>query len=355
MAYGICIVPVFYVVLSHLFFRHMDSVRPSVSVVMCTYNGAPYIPEQLDSILRQTYPIKEIIIQDDQSTDSTMEVLRAYAEKDERIRVYAVDERRGINHNFITAIDKARGDLIAWSDQDDVWLPDKVEKLVDLLVREDLWISFHLTKGFVGECPQNDDDYDRRVPNFGLERAIFIGPVSGHTMLFRKEVHRMILEKVPKESLDLVCSAFCYDSILAIVANAYGKVGVVPELLDLHRRVPTSVTKMFGAKKFRRSGWNAVRQIVRCLNPIRRRRNRPHVLFRMNRMLLLLDCFPDATQTGRVRRLIGAYKNPGRFFLFPRELIRNRDRILYSKEEKDWIAKVRALLFEITYQDYWMK
>ncbi len=333
----------------------MDQNQPSVSVVMCTYNGAPYIPEQLDSILQQTYPIKEIIIQDDQSTDSTLEVLQTYAEKDERIRVYVVDERRGINYNFITAIDKAEGDLIAWSDQDDIWLPTKLEKLVDLLLKDDLWISFHLTKGFFGPHPTKEDlhSFDLRTPNFGLERALFIGPVSGHTLLFRRELHQIIQKKVPQESFSTVYSAFCYDSILAIVANAYGNVNVVPEVLDYHRRVPSSVTKGFGAKKFQRSKWNAITQVIRCLNPFQHRKIRPQVLYRMDSMITLLDRFPDATQTDRVRQIIHAYKSPARVFSFPYELIKNRDKVLYSKEKNGLIGIIRSFLFSITYQDYW--
>ena len=55
-------------------------MKKKVSVVMCTYNGAKYIREQLDSIINQTYPIFEIIIQDDCSTDDTVDIIREYAE-----------------------------------------------------------------------------------------------------------------------------------------------------------------------------------------------------------------------------------------------------------------------------------
>ena len=59
----------------------LSSEIRSVSVVMCTYNGEKYIREQLDSILRQTYPIEKIYIQDDCSTDKTVEIIKEYAEK----------------------------------------------------------------------------------------------------------------------------------------------------------------------------------------------------------------------------------------------------------------------------------
>lgn len=56
-------------------YQLLTMTPPSVSIVICTCNGAPYIREQLDSILAQTYPIPEIIIQDDQSKDGTKEIL----------------------------------------------------------------------------------------------------------------------------------------------------------------------------------------------------------------------------------------------------------------------------------------
>lgn len=101
--------------------------NPSVSVVICTYNGEKFIREQLNSILSQTYPISEIVIQDNKSKDGTMAILNEYAASDRRIKVFTTNDRLGINNNSINAIDRATCDLIAWSDQDDIWRPDKTE------------------------------------------------------------------------------------------------------------------------------------------------------------------------------------------------------------------------------------
>lgn len=67
----------------------------TVAVVMCTYNGEKFLREQLDSILRQTYPISEIIVQDDCSTDSTVAILRSYAARDGRVRVIVNEHNLG--------------------------------------------------------------------------------------------------------------------------------------------------------------------------------------------------------------------------------------------------------------------
>lgn len=330
----------------------MLNPEPTVSVVMCTYNGARFVPEQLDSILAQTYPIFEIIIQDDKSTDETFEVLQRYALKDRRIRLFTVDEKRGINHNFITALDRAQGELIAWSDQDDIWLPDKLEKQVRALQRDDLWVSFHITHFFVDGGPREFETYDHRTPNFELERELFLGTVPGHTMLFRRDLHERTRSQVPEATLERAGTSFYYDTILSIVGNAYGKVGIIVEPLDLHRRVPASVSGDYKQTKIERTIGNAIRQVIRCMNPGRRRAIRPIFQRRMDNMSVLLDCFPDATHTDNVRRIIRAYHSPVKIFAFPYELIRNRDRILFSREKKDWVAILRAALFAITYQDY---
>ncbi|MBO4557457.1 MAG: glycosyltransferase [Bacteroidales bacterium] len=324
----------------------------TVSVVMCTYNGAKYLPEQLDSILAQTCHADEIIVQDDLSTDGTMAVLHEYARKDPRIKVFSTEESRGINHNFITAIEKAQGDLIAWSDQDDIWAEDKIEKLKAALQQNDAWISFHITRPFAGERPPQDDNYDHRVPNFGLEREVFLGTVSGHTMMFRRSLHQDFMKRFPASEIERIGESFYYDTILSIVGNAYGKNFLVMEPLDFHRRLDSSVSGGKDSAKFERSAGNAIRQVFRNLNPSRRRAIRPFVKRRMDNMERILDRYPDASQTDGVRSIIRAYRSPARLVQFPHALVRQRDKIFYSKEKNDMVARLRAVVFAITYQDY---
>lgn len=102
----------------------------TVSVVMCTYNGEKYLKEQIDSILNQTYPIHELIIQDDRSTDRTVDIVKACQQQDKRVKLYINDVPAGFNYNFSSAFTKATGEYIASSDQDDIWRPDKIEVLV---------------------------------------------------------------------------------------------------------------------------------------------------------------------------------------------------------------------------------
>ena len=94
------------------------NTEKTVSIIMGTYNGAKYIREQLDSILAQTYPLKEIIIQDDGSTDDTMDIVRQYAKQYPIIRITQNELGKGINNNFFSAIRKAQGEYVANSLKD---------------------------------------------------------------------------------------------------------------------------------------------------------------------------------------------------------------------------------------------
>src|SRR5829696_3658650 len=106
---------------------------PAISVVLCTYNGGKYLASQIDSILAQTYPNFELIICDDVSVDHTVDILQQYAKKDRRIRIFLNKFNLGFNKNFEQALQLATGKWIAIADQDDVWVPQKLAVLYNLV------------------------------------------------------------------------------------------------------------------------------------------------------------------------------------------------------------------------------
>jgi glycosyltransferase involved in cell wall biosynthesis len=97
---------------------------------MCTYNGAAFVPEQLNSIARQTRPPHEIVVCDDGSTDPTVAIVEDFSRDAAiKVRVERNATRLGPAKNFEWAISLCTGDLIALADQDDIWLPDKLARL----------------------------------------------------------------------------------------------------------------------------------------------------------------------------------------------------------------------------------
>src|ERR1700742_3478188 len=105
----------------------MPIQEPLISVALCTYSGEKFLQEQMDSILAQTYKNLEIVIVDDCSTDRTIDIINSYAEKDKRIKLFQNDTNLGFNKNFEKALSLTTGEYISISDQDDTWLPQKLQ------------------------------------------------------------------------------------------------------------------------------------------------------------------------------------------------------------------------------------
>ena len=108
------------------------------SVVMATYNGSRFIQEQLDSIIAQTILPGEIIVSDDGSTDSTVELVQSFFKKhaDLPIKYQLVindEKNHGVCGNFQNAVNYSNGEYVFFCDQDDVWFPNKIERLVSVL------------------------------------------------------------------------------------------------------------------------------------------------------------------------------------------------------------------------------
>lgn len=110
-----------------------------ISVCMATYNGAKYIRQQLLSILAQIGEGDEVIISDDGSTDSTLDIVRSMA--DGRIKIVEGPRRRSPVWNFENALCHAKGDYIFLADQDDVWQPGKVSTCMRWLKQYDCVVS----------------------------------------------------------------------------------------------------------------------------------------------------------------------------------------------------------------------
>lgn len=117
----------------------MAELRKKITVVMCTFNGELFLEEQMESILSQTYKPDEIIVCDDNSDDRTFEIIEQYASTVNYIewKFYRNEKRLGVRGNFAKAFSLSTGEYIAFADQDDVWVENKLEILY-----------YYLEKGF---------------------------------------------------------------------------------------------------------------------------------------------------------------------------------------------------------------
>lgn len=193
--------------------------KPTVSIILCTFNGARYIREQLDSIVGQTYPLLEVIVQDDGSTDDTVAICEDYARRFPYVKVTRNAHNLGFNLNFKSAAMRAKGDFVAISDQDDVWMKDKIEVLVGHIGPHDICFSTHLR----GRTPSQSHVVS---PQYSLEALLF-GGFAGHTMLLRRD-----FIQTDEYWIDHIH----YDWSLAICAQLHRGIVMVDRPLNWHRQ-----------------------------------------------------------------------------------------------------------------------
>jgi glycosyltransferase involved in cell wall biosynthesis len=206
----------------------------SVSVVLCTYNGARFLAEQVSSILNQTFSIQELIISDDASTDNTVVLAREMAARDARIRVVALQENVGFSANFQQAITQAVAPLIALADQDDIWHPEKIARMLAAFDADASLIYCDSVK-FSDAPPVSPkpSSKNRRIAGSDPKKISVYNTVSGHAMIIRKSLC---------EAAFPLPEGVYYDWWLAMVAMASNRVQFLREVLVYQRVHDRNVT-----------------------------------------------------------------------------------------------------------------
>jgi len=207
--------------------------KTKLSVVMCTYNGEAYLRAQLESLAAQTRLPDELVVYDDRSTDGTMQILEEFQTSAPfPVKLHVNKQRLGPAANFGEAIRGAAGGLIALSDQDDVWMPCKLETLekkLDEFSEAGYAFSDALlvdeTLRPLGETMWQRNAFTRRErARFAREHQLEIllrhNVVTGATMVFRAALKDLILPIPP---------GWMHDAWIAFVAAAAGAKGVFIE------------------------------------------------------------------------------------------------------------------------------
>lgn len=210
----------------------------TIDILLPTYNGEKYLKEQLDSILNQTYKNIRLIISDDCSKDSTPKILEEYRNKDERIELYLQKENIGVVKEIEFLLKKVKSNYYMLADQDDVWLPIKVEKSIETLKKQNADLVF-------GDLEVVDQNLKTIYPSFGdfmlLNRKInkyidsykvnyLYNCVTGCTVLSKKEFIEKILP-IPTESKYLI-----HDHWIGLVVALNGKLVYMPEKYIKYRQ-----------------------------------------------------------------------------------------------------------------------
>jgi glycosyltransferase involved in cell wall biosynthesis len=215
---------------------------------MCTYNGALYLKEQLESILLQTVTPDELVISDDGSSDGTLElaehIIRRLQEREPRLanlqlRVQSNSPGLGVTANFASAIALATQDVIFLSDQDDVWMPNKIEVLLDYFERDSALLLVHTNALLVDHNARSLGLtlFDAlRVSQSELDR-IHAGDAFG--VLMRRNLVTGATTAVLRslaQSVTEYPQGWLHDEFLGLVAATRGRVDVIESNLIQYRQ-----------------------------------------------------------------------------------------------------------------------
>lgn len=209
--------------------------KDNISVAMATFNGEKYIKEQLESIICQLNDNDEIIISDDGSTDKTINIIKSF--KDKRIRVIQ-GPKEGVKQNFANAIKECSGKYIFLSDQDDIWLDNKVELVAkcfeetksDCITHNNNVISEDASKVII------DDFFKYRHSKPGLISNIYKNKYLGCTMAFRNTMKEYILP-IPND-IEM------HDQWIGVICEKHGKSFFLDKKLIHYRRHSSNVSSM---------------------------------------------------------------------------------------------------------------
>lgn len=138
---------------------------PLVSIGLPVYNGDNFLQEALDSILAQTYEDFELIISNNASTDSTEEICREYAAKDQRIRYYCNEKNLGAARNYNLVFELSQGEYFKWIAHDDLYAPESLERCVQVLNQMPSVVLCYPKTKFIDELGKPIKDYQ---DNFNL-------------------------------------------------------------------------------------------------------------------------------------------------------------------------------------------
>lgn len=210
----------------------------TISVALCTCNGARFLGEQLASLVDQTLRPIELVVCDDASDDGTWQLLEEFRHSAPfPVRLRRNTRRLGIGQNFEQAIRLCTGDVIALCDQDDVWLPDKLMLYSQRFMGDADAVCCDARITNAELVPLGYTLWDRIVFTYSQRRVASKGRllevllkhyvIAGATLAFRAELRNCLLPIPPN---------WLYDAWLAVVLSSNGKLCIVDECLQLYRQ-----------------------------------------------------------------------------------------------------------------------
>lgn len=252
-----------------------------VSVVISTYNGEKYIVDQLESLRLQTRKIDEVIIIDDNSSDNTVELINDYIIKNSlRLwKIYVNHENLGWKRNFFNAINMADGDLIFPCDQDDVWHLDKIEKMTDIIEKNDsiMVLEGKPHKFFDDEKSVIDTNFQVDLGNFLDKVGTKIRKEHNTSNVYEKTFSYDFMKRAPGCTLAVRKIFFEYikeqwredmphDALLTYFPNLLGKYYIFDyDVIEWRQHIGSASRQLERTKQLRVEQLQFDKNIINCL------------------------------------------------------------------------------------------
>lgn len=209
-----------------------------IDILLATYNGEKYLKEQLDSILNQTYSNFRLLISDDCSKDNTRKILKQYEEKDDRIKVFYQEKNLGYVKNFEFLLTKVENEIYALSDQDDVWLPEKIQKTYEKMKDTEADLVFtdlEVVNEKLETIYPSFNDFmllTRKIKNYkdSYIMQYLYNCITGCTLMSKKKFLDKIIP-IPTDSKYVI-----HDTWIGLVVSIYGKIEYLDEKTIKYRQ-----------------------------------------------------------------------------------------------------------------------
>lgn len=233
-----------------------------ISIALCTYNGEKYLRELIDSILVQTIQAQEIIIVDDGSSDGTMSILQEYAKIYDFIKLFPQPKNLGPVMAFKMAISLTQFQLIFLADQDDIWKPNKIEKMVSKVgsLDQTLPLVIYSDLEMINEKGETVNPSFWEMSDLSPARTTFKNLMYNNVVTGSAS---MVNDKMKEEIKKTPKGVIMHDHWIGLIAYGFGQYLYTEEKLVKYRIHPNSVTK----KESVNTLWRIKNQIIQLLNP----------------------------------------------------------------------------------------
>lgn len=299
-----------------------------VAVLMSTYNGEKYLREQIDSILAQKDVEVTLYVRDDGSSDGTIEIIKSYWKSNKNIRLN-IGENLGVGNSFMQLVCDAGDeyDYYAFADQDDVWLPEKLNRGIDKVSSYETPSCYCSNQTLVDDKGKTIRERHSERISTGYLDVLNNNLVTGCTMIWNKALQNDLIEEKHIPSSELLQKRI-HDVWVAMVASTIGVV-IYDDKSFIHYRQHEN--NVVGVRR------------TKLISEWRKKINNPSL--RNGRSFLareVLEKYSDLIQSQEIKETLSLYAYYNKNKSYKRRLIRYGNVSTYSGEGS-WQVNVKIL------------